>query len=144
MSKSSSPRGCIWHVDQVSQTPGRVGPRFSRPAKVWGGSIQALVDMRLHEEEKPASVEADSPGRPATRLGRPATTWRQTDLSKSVGVPFTPINTPSQWKSTHTTHFGDSTCKTPIFSVVARRSLVGRVVRLWGPEGHLSCREPSS
>jgi hypothetical protein len=31
---------------------------------------------------------------------------------------------------THTPHFGDSTCKALFLSVVARRSLVGRVVRL--------------
>jgi hypothetical protein len=35
----------------------------------------------------------------------------------------------------HTPHFGDSTCKALILSVVARRSLVSRVVRLWGPPG---------
>jgi hypothetical protein len=31
---------------------------------------------------------------------------------------------------THTPHFGDFTYKAPILSVVARRSLVGRVARL--------------
>jgi hypothetical protein len=31
---------------------------------------------------------------------------------------------------THTPHFGDSTCKAPILSVVARRRLVRRVVML--------------
>jgi hypothetical protein len=36
---------------------------------------------------------------------------------------------------THTPHFGDSTCKTLILSVVASCSLVGRVARLRGPEG---------
>jgi hypothetical protein len=30
----------------------------------------------------------------------------------------------------HTPHFGDSTCKALILTVVARRSLVGRVARL--------------
>jgi hypothetical protein len=45
-----------------------------------------LVATHLHEEEKPESVEA-------ALLGWLATTWRQTDLSKSVEVPFTPINT---------------------------------------------------
>jgi hypothetical protein len=53
-----------------------------------------MVATRLHEEEKLESVEATPPGRPATCLGRPATTWHQTDLSRSVEVPFTPINTP--------------------------------------------------
>jgi hypothetical protein len=50
--------------------------------------------MRLYDEEKPESVEAAPPGRPVMWLGRMATTWCQTDLSKSVEVPFTPINTP--------------------------------------------------
>jgi hypothetical protein len=31
---------------------------------------------------------------------------------------------------THTPHFGDSTCKASILSVVARRSFIGRVARL--------------
>jgi hypothetical protein len=103
MSKSSSPRGCIWHVDQVSQTPGWVGLGAGRRAqlvgwlaRVWGGLACGLVATRLHEEEKPESVEA-------TPLGRPATTWHQTDLSKSVEVPFTPIDTPLMWKSEHHT-----------------------------------------
>jgi hypothetical protein len=39
-------------------------------------------------------VEATTPSRAATRLDRLATTWCQTDLSKSVEVPFTPINSP--------------------------------------------------
>jgi hypothetical protein len=61
--------------------------------------------MRLHEEEKPKLVEATLPGRLATWLGRPATTWHQTDLSKSVEVPFTPINTTLTVKvNTHTYH----------------------------------------
>jgi hypothetical protein len=46
-----------------------------------------LVATRLHEEEKPESVDTDPPDRPAT-------TWRQTGLSKSVEAPFNPINTP--------------------------------------------------
>jgi hypothetical protein len=50
--------------------------------------------MPVHEEEKPESVEAAPPDRSATWLGRPATTWCDTDLSKSMEVPFTPINTP--------------------------------------------------
>jgi hypothetical protein len=57
MSKSSSPQGCIWHVDQVSQTPGRVGKGDGRLARVWDSSAWVLVATRLHEEEKPESVE---------------------------------------------------------------------------------------
>jgi hypothetical protein len=53
-----------------------------------------MVATNLQEEEKPESMEAASLGRPATRLGWPATTWRQTDLSMLLEVPFNPINTP--------------------------------------------------
>jgi hypothetical protein len=34
--KSSSPRGYIWHVDQVDQTPGRVGPGVGQPNSLVG------------------------------------------------------------------------------------------------------------
>jgi hypothetical protein len=62
--------------------------------------------------------------------GQPATTWRVTDLTKSVTPPWTPMNTLYRWKSDLTPHFGDSTCKAPILSVVARHILVERVARL--------------
>jgi hypothetical protein len=76
-------------------------------------------------------MEADPLDRPATWLGSPATTWHQTNFSKLVEVSFTPINTPLMVKvDTHTPHFGNSTCKALILSVVARHSLVERVVRL--------------
>jgi hypothetical protein len=89
-------------------------------------------------------VEATPPGRLATWLGRLATTWRQTDFSKLVELPHGPINTPLRWKWEHTPHFRDYTCKALILSVVDRRSLVGRVARLWGLEGLSAYREPSS
>jgi hypothetical protein len=38
-------------------------------------------------------VEVTPPGWPATWIGHPTSTWLHTDLSKSVEVPFTPINT---------------------------------------------------
>jgi hypothetical protein len=92
-------------MDQVGQTPGRVGKGVSRStqllgrsARVWDGLARALVATRLHEEETPKSVEAAPPSRAATWLGRPITTWRQTDLTKLVEVPFTPINTPLTMK----------------------------------------------
>jgi hypothetical protein len=69
--------------------------------------------MRLHEEEKPELVEGAPPGRPAMWLGRLATAWRQTDLSKSVEVPFTPINILLVVK-VETPH---STCSSPLVKV---------------------------
>jgi hypothetical protein len=49
--------------------------------------------MHLHEEEKPESVEAAPPVLLAACLDCPTTTWHQTNLSKSVEVPFSLINT---------------------------------------------------
>jgi hypothetical protein len=69
-----------------------------------------MVATRLHEEEKPESVEAAPPDRSATWLGRPATTWHQTDHSKLVEVPFTPMNTPLMVK-VDTPH---SFCSSPL------------------------------
>jgi hypothetical protein len=76
-------------VDQVGQTAGRVGKGAGQPAqllgwpaRVLGGSARAFVAMHLHEEEKPESVEVAPPHRPATNRC-------QTDLSKSMEVPFT-------------------------------------------------------
>jgi hypothetical protein len=91
------------------------GPR-GRPARVWGGSTRALVSMRLHKEEKAESVKNVGGGRstwPATWVGRPATTWCQTDLSMSVEVPFTPINTPLMVKVKKSY----STCSSPLVKV---------------------------
>jgi hypothetical protein len=58
-------------------------------------------------------VEATPLGRLAMRLGRPASTWCQTNFSKSVEVPFTPINTPLKVK-VDTPH---STCSSPLVKV---------------------------
>jgi hypothetical protein len=51
-------------MDQVGQTPSRVGLGASQPAQLHGqpasllgGFVRALVATRLHEEEKPGSVE---------------------------------------------------------------------------------------
>jgi hypothetical protein len=51
-------------MEQVGQTPGRVDKGANQlaqlrgqPARVWGGSAQALVVTHLHEEEKPESME---------------------------------------------------------------------------------------
>jgi hypothetical protein len=56
-------------MDQVGQTPGRVGKGAGRSAQLlgwsarfWGSSARALVATRLHEEEKPESVEKDGGG----------------------------------------------------------------------------------
>jgi hypothetical protein len=146
MSKLSSSQGCIRHMNWLGQTLGRKGPKAGRLAKLLGRPTMFYVslahgfeDTCLHEEYKAKAVEAAPPGRPAT-------TWHQTNFSKSVELPHGPINTPSplRWKWGHTPHFGDSTCKALILSVIARRSFVKRVARLWGLEGLPAYREPSS
>jgi hypothetical protein len=62
--------------------------------------------------------------------GRPAIHLFQTDFVEKVEAPICPYKAPLRLKIEHTPHFGDSTCKAPILSVVAIHSLVGRVVRL--------------
>jgi hypothetical protein len=66
-------------------------------------------------------MEAAPPNQPATWLGRPASTWRQADLSKSLEVPFTPINTPLMVKV-------DTLCSTyssPLVKVLIYSSSTG-------------------
>jgi hypothetical protein len=77
-----------------------------------------LVDTHLPEEEKPESVEADAPGRPAMWLGCPATSYCKNELSKSVEVPFTTINTPLT-VIVDTTH---SFCSYPLVKVLISSS----------------------
>jgi hypothetical protein len=75
-------------------------------------------------------VEAELIGQLATWLGRPAATWRVTTLAKSMELPHGPINMPLLVKvDTHTTLWRFHLQSSP-FIVVARHSLVGRVVRL--------------
>jgi hypothetical protein len=86
-----------------------------------------------------------------TRSGR-ARQWRKlveaalpNRLLQVGGAPPPPYKYPPMVEMRrHTPHFGDSTCKAVILSVVARRSLAGSVERLCGPEGLQDYREPSS
>jgi hypothetical protein len=80
--------------------------------------------MRLHKEEKAESVEAALPSRPATWLDRPTSTLHQTDLSKSVEVPFTPINIPLTVK-VNTPH---SICSSPLVKVLVYSSSAGEAL----------------
>jgi hypothetical protein len=101
---------------------------------VWRVASRTLIYTRSRRPRRwRKSVEAAPPSRSARGLGGPATAWHQTDFSKSVELPHNPINTLLRWKWEHTPHFGDSTCKALILSVVARCSCVWRVARLWGP-----------
>jgi hypothetical protein len=100
-------------VDQVGKTPGRVSLGVGRPTKVSGSLARALVAICLDKEDKAESVEAAPPGRLATWLGCPTSIWRETDLSKSVEVPFNPIITHLRVK-VNTPH---SFCSFPLVKV---------------------------
>jgi hypothetical protein len=140
MSKSSSSRHCIWHMDRVAQTPGRKDPKAAQPNSladrpcfmlVWPVSLRTHIYLRSRRPRHWRKlVEAAPPSRSATWLDWAASTWCQTSFSKSVELPHSPINTPLRWKWEDTRHFGDSTCNALILCVVAMHSLVGRMVRL--------------
>jgi hypothetical protein len=141
-------RQCAKAADQWAQrVDDRPNPLVGRPCfmSVWpAASCTRVYTRRGRTKRWRKSVEAKPHGKPATWLCRPATTWGVTDLTKSVTSPWTPKIPLYRLKLEHTLHFGDSTYKAPILSVVARHSLVGRVVRLWGLEGLPACQEPSS
>jgi hypothetical protein len=90
--------------------------------------------MCLHEKGKAKAVKIVGGGHTHWLAGHVASLANHRlvsyHLSQVCGAPPWPINTPYRWKSEHTQHFRDSTCKALILSVVARSSLVRRVVRL--------------
>jgi hypothetical protein len=120
----------------------------SQPTHFWVGSDENFLDTCLHKNGKVVAVVkvggdwthwlADQVARPA---GHHLAGYH---LGQVGGGPPWPYKYPPTSESRHTPHFRDSTCKALFFSVVARRSLIGRVVRLWGPEGLSACWEPSS
>jgi hypothetical protein len=118
-------------------------PRRNRPrgwlARSYVGLTRGFMDTCLHEKRKAKAVEAVSPDLPA---GRHMVSYC---LSQVSLAPPRPYKYPSPEEiRTHTPLHGNSTCKALILSLVARHSLVERVVRLWGPEGLLAYWEPSS
>jgi hypothetical protein len=78
----------------------------------------------------------DSQWRPLHPADRPPCGTKPTYPSQ-LSSPQPNKYSPTVKMRGHTPHFGDSTCKALILSVVARHSLVGRVARLWGPKGLL-------
>jgi hypothetical protein len=132
------------------QRPLTSGPRGGRLANFYVSSDQNVVDTCLHEKGKDKAVKKVGGGRthwPASHIAWPPGHHLVSyHLDQVGGAPPRPYkyHPPYRWKSEHTPYFGDSTCKALILSVVARRSLVRRVVRLRGPEDLPACREPSS
>jgi hypothetical protein len=95
------------------------------------------MDTCLHEKGKAKVVKKVSGGRTHWSAGHVA--WLPSHhmvsyhLGQVSGAPPWPYKYPLRVEirtHTHTPHFGDSTCKTLILSVVDRHSLVGRVARL--------------
>jgi hypothetical protein len=102
------------------------GIKLVRPTTSW----TRVYTRRGRPRRWRKAVGAIPPSWPAVWLGRLVTTWGGTTSAKSVELPHNPRNTPLRWKSEQTPHFENTTCKAPILSVVARRSLVGRVAGL--------------
>jgi hypothetical protein len=92
------------------------------------------MDTGLHEKRKAKAVEKGSGSRSTQRAGHMARLVGRHlvsyHLSQVSGAPPRPYKyLPMVEIRTHTPHFENSTRKTLILSVVARRSLVGRVER---------------
>jgi hypothetical protein len=104
-----------------------VGRGGGRSAIFCVGLAQGFLDTCLHEKGKAMAVEKVGGGRIHWLAGRHLASYR---LSQVSGAHPWPYKYPPTKVSQHAPHFGDSTCKPPIVSVVAKRSLVGRVVRL--------------
>jgi hypothetical protein len=91
--------------------------------------------MCLHEKGKAKEVEkvgGSRSTRPTGHVVRPASLQLVSYRLEQVGgAPLQPYKYPPPVEiRKHTPHFGNSTCKALILSVVARRSLIGRVGRL--------------
>jgi hypothetical protein len=124
-----------------------VGLGGGRPASFWVSSGQNFLDTCLHEKGKAMAAEKVGGCRTHWPAGRSCGLATRLPLSELPprpsrwGSPW-PYKYPYRWKSTHTPCYGDSTCKPPIISAVARCSLVRRVVRLWGPGASWPIRSP--
>jgi hypothetical protein len=128
------------------QRPLTSGPGGSRqakslcwPASFWVSLDQNFLDKCLHEKGKVMAVEKVGGGQthwPVGRVARVASchlvSYCLSQVFRAPPWPHKYHPTSESWHThTHTPHFGDSSCKALIPSVVARHSLVGRVVRLW-------------
>jgi hypothetical protein len=60
MSKWAAPPGCIWHNDQVGQTPGQVGPGTGRLAQFHGDGHPWGLNPNLSVEMKDNSIGEES------------------------------------------------------------------------------------
>jgi hypothetical protein len=109
------------------------------PATLWVGSGRDLMGMLLRQFTRVSLARELVEIR---RSGQPVIL--QIDSIKSVEAPLDLYIRILTVELTHTPHFGYSTCKAPILSVVASCSLLERVVRLWQLEVLSAYWEPSS
>jgi hypothetical protein len=130
---------------------GRPAKSHGRPTNFCVGLARGFLDTCLHKKGKTMTVEKVGggqthwpPGHVARPVGRHLVSYRIGQVGGAPPWPDKYPRPPSVKVDTHIPHFGDSTCQAPILSVVARRSLVGRVARLSGLEGLPACQEPSS
>jgi hypothetical protein len=116
------------------QRPLTSGAGGGRLTRFYIGSARGFVDTCLYDKGKAKAVAKGGGSHstwPAGHMARLAGLHLVSYcLSQVSGAPPRPYKYPLRWKSEHTHHFGNFTCKAFILSVVARRSLVGRVVRL--------------
>jgi hypothetical protein len=113
----------------------RAAKSHDRSTNFYVGSDQNFVDTCLHDKGKGAAVKKVGGGRthwPAGHVAWPPdhhlASYR---LGQVDGAPPRPYKYPLPVEiRTHTSYFGDSTCKALILIVVARHRLVGRVVKL--------------
>jgi hypothetical protein len=94
-------------MDQVGQTPGRVGPGAGRPSRVWGSSARALVATHLHEEEEPELVENVGGGSSTQPAGHvawlPSHHLAPNRALQVGGGPIHPYKYPPHSENWHTT-----------------------------------------
>jgi hypothetical protein len=147
MTKWSWPNDKIIITTRVYLTHGPSGPN---PSLNGGYMVLSRFSPRLRGHVSTREEEGQGSGSrstwPAAHVARPAgrhlATYR---LGQVGGAPPWPYKYPPPVEiRIHTPHFGNCTCKTLILSAVARRNLVGRVVRLWGSEGLPACQERST
>jgi hypothetical protein len=128
MSKWTSPWKCIWHVDQVGQTPGQVSSGAGRPTRVWVSSARGLVDTSLCRFTR-NDLRLEGGGGleewPADHVDcRSAVHLLQTNLAKSVETPLCPYISPPMVEDS-TTH---STCSSPLVKVRFSSSSTGEAL----------------
>jgi hypothetical protein len=97
------------------------GPGGGQLARFYVGLAHGFLHTCLREKGKAKTVEKVGGGRTTWPAGQHLVSYRLNQVSNPSLDPYKyPFYL---WKSEHTPHFGDSTCKAPILSVLARHSV---------------------